>query len=456
MRLPTFSAADTNGSGFDFGKRGKLPDYYRPNQKKCYVRATVQPRPPAYSASGTFCQPTMTDFRLTPADRTRRINPFRVMNVLERAQQLQLAGRDIIHLEVGEPDFATAAPIAEAGIQAIKSGHTAYTPAAGLPVLRERISRFYREHHGVDIAAHRILVTPGASGALVLLANLLLNVGDTVLMPDPSYPCNRNFVHLTGANARLIAPEKPGDAAPSLAQLNRTMDSSVRGLWLASPANPTGAVIPHEQLTLLAQWAHSHRIHLMVDEIYQGLDFVSGSFPARPMGDLPTALSLGGNTLVVNSFSKYFGMTGWRVGWIVVPEYLVESANILAQNLFISAPTVSQLAAVRAFDADVTEILEQRREACRQRRDFLASSLRSLGFVLPWEPEGAFYCYADISHFSDDCEAFCHQLLEQHGIATTPGTDFGEHHARRYVRFAYTSSMTNLEKAMDRLAKALG
>jgi aspartate/methionine/tyrosine aminotransferase len=377
------------------------------------------------------------------------------MNVLERARQLELTGREIIHLEVGEPDFTTAAPIAEAGIKAIKTGHTAYTPAAGLPALRQRISRFYSEHHGVDIDARRILVTPGASGALVLLANLLLNTGDTVLMPDPSYPCNRNFVHLAGARARLIPPEQPGDAAPSLNQLNKLMDSSVRGLWLASPANPTGAVIPHKQLATLAQWAQQHRVHLMVDEIYQGLDFISGASAPRSMGDLPTALALGGDTLVVNSFSKYFGMTGWRVGWIVVPGYLVESANILAQNLFISAPTVSQMAAIRAFDSDVVEILEQRRDAYRQRRDFLAASLRSLGFILPWDPQGAFYCYADISSFSDDCEAFCHQLLEQHGIAATPGTDFGEHQARHYVRFAYTSSMQNLEKAMERLAKAL-
>lgn len=393
------------------------------------------------------------------------------MNVLERARQLELSGRHIVHLEVGEPDFTTAAPIAEAGLQAIRAGHTAYTPAAGLPVLRERISRFYSEHHGAEVAANRILVTPGASGALVLLANLLLNAGDTVLMPDPSYPCNRNFVHLTGARARLVPPEKPGDAAPSVAQLNRLMDNTVRGLWLASPANPTGAVIAHEQLAALAQWSQQNRVHLMVDEIYQGLDFSyspdhSPDFSTdlgphqnvavrRSMGNLPTALSLGGDTIVVNSFSKYFGMTGWRVGWIVVPDYLVETANILAQNLFISAPTISQLAAVRAFDADVVEILEQRRDAYRQRRDFLASSLRSLGLVLPWQPQGAFYCYADISRFSDDCEAFCHQLLEQHGIAVTPGTDFGEHQAQRYVRFAYTSSMANLDIAMERLAKAL-
>jgi len=390
----------------------------------------------------------MTDFRLSPAHRNNLINPFRVMNVLERARQLELAGHDIVHLEVGEPDFKTAAPIAEAGQAALRAGHTAYTPAAGLPELRARIAQFYQEHHGVVVSPSRILVTPGASGALVLLANLLLNPGDSVLMPDPSYPCNRNFVHLTGAHARLLPPERPGAAAPSLSQLNDALRqfSPVSGLWLASPANPTGAVIPPAELQQLASWAEHNKVHLMVDEIYQGLHFVD---------DLHTALSLGGTTLVVNSFSKYFGMTGWRVGWVVVPEYLATAANILAQNLFISAPTVSQLAAIRAFDHDVVEILELRREAFRQRRDFLSAALTDLGFVLPWRPDGAFYCYADISRFSDDCEDFCRLLLEQHGIAATPGTDFGDHQARRYVRFAYTSSMSSLEKAVERLARAL-
>ena len=397
----------------------------------------------------------MTDFRLTPADRTLLVNPFRVMNVLERARQLQATGRDIIHLEVGEPDFTTAQPIAEAGMAALRSGNTAYTPAAGLPELRERIAEFYRQQHGVNLSPNRILVTPGASGALVLLSNLLLNPGDTVLMPDPAYPCNRNYVHLAGARARLLPPDVAGAAAPSVAQLEAAFDESVKGLWLASPANPTGAVIAHSQLQALASWSHMRQVHLMVDEIYQGLDFTVPASSSRRMGDLPSALSLGGNTIVINSFSKYFGMTGWRLGWIVVPEYLVKTANILAQNLFISAPTVSQIAAVRAFDPDVVDILEQRRAAFRERRDYLSSALISLGFDLPWQPMGAFYCYADISRFSNDCEDFCHWLLEDHGIAVTPGTDFGEFEARRYVRFAYTSGLPRLQQAMERLAKAL-
>jgi aspartate/methionine/tyrosine aminotransferase len=377
------------------------------------------------------------------------------MNVMERARQLQASGRDIIHLEVGEPDFPTAQPIADAGMSALRAGNTAYTPAAGLPELRERIAAFYQQHHGINLNPSRILVTPGASGALVLLSNLLLNPGDTVLMPDPAYPCNRNYVHLAGARARLIAPQTVGDAAPDIVQLEAAYDETVKGLWMASPANPTGAVIPHTRLIALGQWCDSRQVHLMVDEIYQGLDFSAPASGSRAMGDLPSALALGGNTLVINSFSKYFGMTGWRLGWIVVPEYLITTANILAQNLFISAPTISQIAALRAFDADVVEILEQRRAAFRQRRDYLSSALTSLGFELPWQPEGAFYCYADISHFSDDCEQFCQRLLEDHGIAATPGTDFGDYQARRFVRFAYTSALPRLELAIERMAKAL-
>lgn len=397
----------------------------------------------------------MSDFRPSAAIRLANINPFRVMDVLARARQLEASGVDVLHLEVGEPDFKTAAPIVEAGMDALRRGLTAYTPAAGLQQLRERIAQFYETQHGVRVSADRILVTPGASGALVLLSNLLLNPGDTVLMPDPSYPCNRNYVRLAGANARLIPPARAGLAAPEIAQLDAELDVSVKGLWLASPVNPTGAVIHAGELAELSTWAAGNRVHLLVDEIYHGLDYVNPVASARRMGDLPTALAESDNNFVVNSFSKYFGMTGWRVGWLVVPEALAGQANILAQNLFIAASTPAQYAALRAFDDDVVEILEARREAFRQRRDYLAEVLDCLGFSLPWRTEGAFYCYAGIERFSDDCECFCHTLLEQHGIAVTPGTDFGEHDARQYVRFAFTSGQDRLEQAADRLERAL-
>jgi aspartate/methionine/tyrosine aminotransferase len=397
----------------------------------------------------------MSDFRPSAAGRLANINSFRVMDVLARARQLEAKGVDVLHLEVGEPDFPTAGPIVEAGVSALRQGLTSYTPAAGLPQLRERIAQFYEERHGVKISTDRILVTPGASGALVLLSNLLLNSGDTVLMPDPCYPCNRNYVHLMGATPRLIPAAMPGLAAPTIAQLDEAMDTSVKGLWLASPANPTGAVIHAEELAKLSAWANQNRVHLLMDEIYQGLDYVCPVGCTTAMGDLPTALRDNDNNFVVNSFSKYFGMTGWRVGWLVVPQALTDQANILAQNLFIAASTPAQHAALRAFDEDVVEILETRREAFRQRRDYLIEVLSGLGFSLPWRSDGAFYCYAGIERFSDDCERFCHRLLEEHGVAVTPGTDFGHHDARRYVRFAFTSAKDRLELVADRLDKAL-
>lgn len=397
----------------------------------------------------------MTERHLIAASRTRKVNPFKVMDVLERARLLESAGHSIVHLEVGEPDFTAHPLIVEAGVQAMRGGHTQYTPASGLPALRERIADFYRQHHGVQVDTSRIIVTPGASGALVLLSHLLLNPSDQVIMPDPAYPCNRNYVHLMGADAVLIAPETPGLAAPTIAQLEAACNEHSKGLWLASPANPTGAVIDTRQMAELSDWTRRRGMHLVMDEIYHGLDFVRPAADVTPMGELPTALKFDDDNFVINSFSKYFGMTGWRVGWVVVPQAFSEMANILAQNLFIAASTPSQYAALRAFDDDVIVELEERRAEFRRRRDFLADALQQAGFSLPWQPQGAFYCYADIGAFADDCELFCQQMLEQHGVAMTPGTDFGQHQARRYVRLAYTRSLPDLERAAQRIVDAL-
>ena len=389
---------------------------------------------------------SLTRSRFTIAQRMRGVNPFRVMTVLERARALEAQGRSIVHLEVGEPDFVTAAPILEAGRAALAQGHTSYTPAAGLPQLRERIAAYYSSDYDVDIAPQRIFVTPGASGALSLLAQLLLNPGDGVLMSDPGYPCNRNYVRLAGAEAQLVpvGPETRYQITRELLERHRT--ARTRGVWVASPGNPTGTVLQLEGLRDLCAWTDSHDLHLLVDEIYHGLDYTDG---------LPTVLQVSDDGLVVNSFSKYFGMTGWRLGWFVVPEPLVEASNILAQNLFIAASTVAQFAALRAFDPDTREILEERRAAFAQRRDFLIGVLRELGFSIPVSTDGAFYIYAGIERFSDDSEYFCHSLLENFGVAVTPGTDFGEFENRRHVRFAFTTSMAQLQVAAERLREAV-
>jgi aspartate/methionine/tyrosine aminotransferase len=366
---------------------------------------------------------------------------------MQQAARLEAAGHDILHLEVGEPDFPTAEAISAAGAAALGAGHTGYTQAAGLPALREALSEHYRRQHGLKIGPERILITPGASGALSLLAQLLLNPGDRVLMSDPAYPCNRNFVRLAGAEPKLVPVNAAQGWELSTAALDAAVDSSTVGLWLASPANPTGAVIGRDQLAELCHWARGQKLHVLVDEIYHGLAYD---------GNVPSVLEVDDEAIVVNSFSKYFGMTGWRLGWMVLPESLLEAATILQQNLFIAAPTMAQYAALRALDPDVREVLEQRRELFRRRRDFLLPALRSIGFDVPCTPQGAFYIHAGIGRFGDDSEEFCRRLLEAHGLALTPGADFGEHGAQQHVRFAFTTGMESLERAVARLQRALG
>lgn len=384
--------------------------------------------------------------RLMPALRTREVKPFRVMTVLERARLLQVQGRDIVHLEVGEPDFVTAAPIIEAGREALAQGETAYCPAAGLPQLRERIAQHYWDEHGLRINSQRIIVTPGASGALNLIAQMMLNPGDGVLMSDPGYPCNRHFVRLAGGVAQLVPVTAASNYQLDRDLVSRYADATTKALWLASPANPSGTMLSTQALADLNKWCENHGAHMVVDEIYHGLSY---SEPAR------SALSVSDDIIVVNSFSKYFGMTGWRLGWFVVPESLIAVSNILAQNLFIAASTIAQHAALRAFDADTRVILEERRLKFLQRRDFLTKVLRELGFSVPLETQGAFYIYAGIEKFGLDSESFCARLLEEFGVAVTPGTDFGDYESNRYVRFAFTTSMARLEVAAQRLREAV-
>jgi len=376
-----------------------------------------------------------------------RINPFRVMTVMQRARELEAAGRHIVHMEVGEPDFTTAAPIVAAGKQALDAGHTQYTPAPGIPALRDAVAEFYAQRYGVTISRERVLITPGASGGLTLLANLLVSPGDGVLLSDPAYPCVRNFIQLMNAEPQLVPVGMAENFQPTLALLQQYRRENTTGVWLASPSNPTGTILERAKLTALCAWGREQDLHVLVDEIYHGLHYVD---------DLPSALELDPSVFVVNSFSKYFGMTGWRLGWIVVPDAFVEYANILAQNLYISASSIAQYAALAAFTDESMAIFEQRRQAFRERRDYLAAALTAMGLQTVENIQGAFYIYADISRFADDCEKFCHDILEQHGVAITPGTDFGEHDSRRHVRIAFTTDMDNLQLGVQRLQAALG
>lgn len=378
--------------------------------------------------------------------RSHEIAPFHVMSLLARAQALEQAGHDVIHLEIGEPDFTTAEPVVRAGQAALAAGHTRYTAARGLPALRQAISGFYRSHYGLDIDPERILVTPGGSGALLLASSLLVDPGRHWLLADPGYPCNRHFLRLVEGGAQLVpvGPDTAYQLTPSLVEQHWNDDSV--GALVASPANPTGTVLSADELAALSQTLHARGGHLVVDEIYHGLTYGL---------DAPSVLQVDDNAFVLNSFSKYFGMTGWRLGWLVAPPSAVPDLEKLAQNLYISASSIAQHAALACFSEESMAIFEQRRDAFRQRRDFLLPALRELGFRIEVEPQGAFYLYADVSAFTDDAQAFCAHFLESEHVAFTPGLDFGFHRANQHVRLAYTQEVPRLQEAVARIARGL-
>ncbi|UCC56446.1 MAG: pyridoxal phosphate-dependent aminotransferase [Gammaproteobacteria bacterium] len=380
------------------------------------------------------------------ADRMTRIQPFHVMALLARARELEAAGRSIVHMEIGEPDFITPQPVIDAGIKALQQGHTHYTQAVGLTALRERIALFYRERYRVTVEPERIVITPGASAALQLVMATLINPGNAVLMADPGYPCNRNFVHLLNGEPRGIPVDATTAYQPSPEQVRAHWDETVSALMLASPSNPTGTLLGEQDIQQLFEIVRERGGSLVVDEIYHGLTYA---------GSAQTALAVSGDIFVINSFSKYFGMTGWRLGWLVAPVSSVAELDKLAQNLFLAAPTPAQHAALAAFEPDNITILEARREEFRIRRDYLLPALRELGFDIPVTPEGAFYLYADCSRFTDDSFSFSKQLLEEVGVAITPGIDFGNHRPERHVRFAYTTSLENLTEGVRRLREFL-
>ena len=381
------------------------------------------------------------------ARRMNQIAPFHVMELLTRARELEAAGRSIIHMEVGEPDFPTPQPVIEAANEFIRSGRVFYTPALGIPELREAISRFYAERYGVDVSPERIAVTAGASGALLLALAALLDPGDELLLPDPGYPCNRHFVRMLEGVPRALCVGPESGYQPTAEQVAQSWTARTRGLLVASPANPTGTLIAAPTMAGLAACVGARGGALLVDEIYHGLTYDC---------DAQTALSLSDEIFVINSFSKYFGMTGWRLGWLVAPVRFMRDIEKLAQNLFISPSTPAQHAALAAFRPETIALLEGRRAEFRSRRDFLLPALRRLGFRIAAAPRGAFYLYADCASIADDSEVLARELIEQAGVAITPGLDFGDNAPHRHVRFAYTVTRDKLEEGVARLARHLG
>lgn len=376
------------------------------------------------------------------AARMAQIAPFHVMELMARAQALEAEGRSIIHLEVGEPDFATAAPILEAAQRFLSGGHVHYTAALGLPQLREAISGLYRARHGLDVSPTRIIVTAGASGALLLALGILVNPGDEWLLPDPGYPCNRHFVRLLEGKPVSLPVDATTGFQPTAQQLESAWSRNTRGLLIASPANPTGTMLDHDTMADLARAVASRGGSLLVDEIYHGLTYGI---------DAQSALSISEDIFVINSFSKYFGMTGWRLGWLVAPERHAREIEKLAQNLYIAPSTVAQHAALAAFDPATTAILEARRHEFSLRRDLLVPGLRRLGFKIAAEPRGAFYVYADSSELADDSFELAARLLTEAGVAATPGLDFGNNGPRRHMRFAYTVDRARIEEGLGRM-----
>ncbi len=386
------------------------------------------------------------DFQL--ANRLDEIEPFHVMEVLKRAAELAQAGRSIIPMCIGEPDFPPPQPVLDAARAALDSGAAMrYTAALGLPELREAISGYYRQTFGVEVPAARIIVTAGASAALLLACAALVERDAEVLLPDPSYPCNRHFVAAFNGKPVLVTSGPEQRFQLSAAMVEAHWSERTRGVLLASPSNPTGTSILPDELQRTLDVVRRHRGFALVDEIYQGL-----SYDAAPH----TALSHGDDLIVINSFSKTFNMTGWRLCWLVVPPAMLPAIEKLAQNFFICPSSIAQYAALACFKPETLAVVEARRLEFRRRRDYLVPELLKLGLEIPVLPDGAFYVYADCSRLAADSDQLARDVLDKTGVVLTPGLDFGSAAAHRFLRISYATSMENLQEAVARLRGYVG
>ena len=380
------------------------------------------------------------------ATRMQHIEPFHVMDILARASEIEAEGKTVIHMEVGEPDFVSPQQAIDAGIASLQAGKTHYTPALGIAELRRAVSNYYTTEYATNLDPDRVLITPGSSGALQLVTSMLVNPGDEVLMADPGYPCNRHFVRLAEGRAVCIPTGVESNYQIGLAHLEEHWGENTIAALVASPSNPTGTLIDHKELTQMAAFAADRGGYLIVDEIYLGLTYDD---------KVRTAVDCGDNVFVISSFSKYFGMTGWRIGWLVAPADLVRTLEKIAQNIFLSVSSPAQYAALAAFGTECRHELEKRKQEFKRRRDYLLPALRDLGFKIPVNPRGAFYLYADCSSLCDDSFEFAGRLLEEAAVAITPGLDFGNHLPEKHVRIAYTTSLEALQEGVRRMQKYL-
>ena len=389
------------------------------------------------------------------ARRLDHIEPFYVMECAKAAAELARSpvcdpaqgGRPMIFLNIGEPDFTAPELVRQASERAVQAGRTQYTDATGLPALRERISAWYASRFGLSIPPRRIVVTAGASAALQLACLALVDRDDEVLLPDPSYPCNRHFVAAAEGKAVLLPASAAERYQLSAASVQAAWGPRTRGVLLASPSNPTGTSIDPAEMGRIVDVVRAHGGFTLVDEIYLGL-----SFDER-YGH--SALMHGDDVVSINSFSKYFSMTGWRLGWLVVPDALVAPIEKLAQNLYICPSTLAQHAALACFEPESIAEYERRRDEFRARRDFLVPALNAIGLTVPVMPDGAFYAWADCSAHSASSWDFCFDIMKRAQVAITPGRDFGHHGTERFVRLSYASSMAQLQEAVARLRGVL-
>ena len=376
--------------------------------------------------------------------RLQDVNAFHVMSLMAEAKRLDAQGHEVIHMEMGEPDFSTPQPIIDAGIRALKSGITHYTPTLGLPALREAIAEFYHREYGVSINAEQVVVTPGSATALQLVLNLMVSTGDGVVIADPAYPSTHNLVKLLEGRVLQIPVHEDTNWQLTAENLKGYLNKSIKAVLLASPSNPTGTILDDLELQKIADLCESEGMFLLMDEIYHGLVYTEAP---------KTAVGLNDNTFVINSFSKFYGMTGWRVGWIVAPKHFLNDLNKLAQHTFLAAPTPGQYAALAAFEEETHKILIDRKHEFKARRDYLYDALENIGFKMRVKPQGAFYMYADSSEFSNDSFEFASNVLQDKHVAFTPGVDFGVSGANQHVRFAYTTNIDNLKIGVQRLSE---
>ncbi|WP_253954009.1 aminotransferase class I/II-fold pyridoxal phosphate-dependent enzyme [Schaalia sp. 19OD2882] len=386
---------------------------------------------------------------MRPSARGAAVDTFHAMAVATRAGQLQAEGADVIRLSLGEPDSGAPPRVLDALRQVADGRPLPYTDAMGLPALRAAIAQRYADVHGVHVDPRRICVTSGASAALLLLSAALVDPGDHVMLGDPSYPCNRQFLAAFGAQVDLVATSAETRYQLDLNLVQDHWRPDTRGILIATPSNPTGTRVPEEELRQICGHAAGNGAWRVIDEIYLALsDDVDRRLPR-------TALALDPGAVVLSSFSKYFGMTGWRLGWTVVPEELVDVIERLAQNLFICAPTPAQMAALECFHPESLQWCEQRRALFAQRRRVAAEELERIGVPVPVRPDGAFYVYMDVSGTGMDADEFCRRALEEHHVALTPGRDFGPLTARTHVRLSCAASTQDIMRGVARVGEML-